>query len=330
MSKRKRPLGFTLVELLVVIAIIGILVALLLPAVQAAREAGRRMSCTNNLKQIGLSLHNYHDTLKKLPYGIRGHNGWGPSWYVGILPYVEQSTIYNRFDHTSANNGWTQTNANNANLIRDVILNFMVCPSSPLDPLWDSGSCMQLMPHYAGISGALPGNGFVESRICNNIDCCNSNVQAGKVSGGGLLIPNKPLGLAAATDGTSNIMIVGEASGWGYDASGNRKRIDCGYPHGWIMGSDRAAGQVPGENVFNNYGRTFNLTSVEYPIGTTLWGPAGIGDNVGPNNPLQSAHPGGCNGVLADGSVRFFSKTLDMLTLRRLATRDDGGVLGDF
>jgi prepilin-type N-terminal cleavage/methylation domain-containing protein/prepilin-type processing-associated H-X9-DG protein len=330
MRQLKRRYGFTLVELLVVIAIIGILVALLLPAVQAAREAGRRMSCQNNLKQLGLALHNYHDTNKKLPYGGRGQGGWGVSWYVGTLPFVEQTALFNKFDHTSANNGWSQTNANNAALANNLIISYMLCPSSDLDALWDAGSCQQVMPHYAGIAGALSGSGFTESRVATGTNCCNANVQGGSVSSGGLLPPAKTLGLATATDGTSNVMIVGEISSWGRKTDGTRQRIDSGYPHGWMMGIEYNAGTVPGETITSNYSRTFNLTTVNYPIGTKLWGPPGIGENQGVNNPLQSNHPGGCNIALADGSVRFVSNTMDMLTLRRLATRDDGGVLGDF
>ena len=99
----KRTRGFTLVELLVVIAIIGILVGLLLPAVQAAREAARRMQCSNNLKQIGLALHNYHDANNKFPQGFTRFHSWG--WAVRILPYIEQSSLFNKLASDSGNWG---------------------------------------------------------------------------------------------------------------------------------------------------------------------------------------------------------------------------------
>src|SRR6185436_5886286 len=117
---RKRP-AFTLVELLVVIAIIGVLVALLLPAVQAAREAARRMQCGNHLKQIGLGLQNYHDVYNSLPFGARARNHtgdigtrpsqqWGPSWYVGILPFCEQKALSDQIEVKAIPN--TQSNYN--------------------------------------------------------------------------------------------------------------------------------------------------------------------------------------------------------------------------
>src|SRR5436305_8217837 len=146
-----RRRGFTLVELLVVIAIIGVLVALLLPAVQAAREAARRMQCSNHLKQIGLALQNYHDTFQSLPYGARARfvqisntvdprmsqGPWGPSWYVGILPFAEQKPLSDLFEAAIVSNpnalvdqnpgiGRFPFHANNQKIA------WMLCPSSPL------------------------------------------------------------------------------------------------------------------------------------------------------------------------------------------------------
>src|SRR6478752_7496148 len=143
--RKSRRVGFTLVELLVVIAIIGVLVALLLPAVQQAREAARRMSCQNNLKQLGLAMHNYESTHKVLPPGgqpAKGtSNNYGVSWLALILPYMEQGNVYDKFDFegtTAAQTGVVYFNgsfgnAQNGNLLRGKYIQSLWCPSSPLN-----------------------------------------------------------------------------------------------------------------------------------------------------------------------------------------------------
>ena len=329
---KTRRVGFTLVELLVVIAIIGILVSLLLPAVQAAREAARRMQCSNNLKQIGLALHNYADTYKKLPMGAwqTSQGGWGPSWWTSTLPYLEQTALYNQYQYSGYSPGWAHQHLNNCQVTHNVKIQYMLCPSSPLPDLWDSGGqgrqCNQTFPHYAGISGAVSELGFTgDSRVYNCCNCCGGNCANGKASGSGALTANVALKLADLSDGTSNVMVLGEGSSWAYEnpvTKTNRRRVDPSYPHGWTMG----AGDSTQLNANSNGAveRPFNLTTIRYAINTLAYNLPGVCDNKGPNNPLMSQHPGGIMGALGDGSVRFFSETMNMLDLKRLAVRDDG------
>ena len=330
---QNRRKGFTLVELLVVIAIIGILVALLLPAVQAAREAARRMSCSNNLKQIGLALHNYHDTYKKFPMGVwrTSQGGWGPSWWTSTLPYLEQTALYSQYDYSGWSPGWVhQHHQNNCQVTHDIQINYMLCPSSPLPPLWNTGgqgrACNQTMPSYVGIAGAVRENGFTEDQrnwaCCN---CCGGNAGNGITSGSGPFTQNRPIKIADLRDGTSSTMIVGETSTWAFNDPINktgRQRVDQSYPHGWTMGT--SDGRQLNANSGARVERPFNMTTIRYPINTLAYNLPGVHNNKGSNNPLNSQHPGGVMGCLADGSVRFFPEVMDIFVLKRAAVRDDG------
>jgi prepilin-type N-terminal cleavage/methylation domain-containing protein len=333
MQSRARS-GFTLVELLVVITIIGILIALLLPAVQAAREAARRAQCSNNLKQLGLALHNYSDTYGSFPIGARRGGppgyGWGASFYVGLLPYFEQRAIFDQWPW-GANDGYT---AGNSRLwgqaptpcvdVRNVAISALRCPSSPL-PLFGDPNNNVTMASYAGILGAVDNQGvFVEARTRPCCTCCGGQGANGMNSGGGMLRINEITRFADCTDGTSNTMIIGETSDWAIEsAAGNAKRhIDPSWPHGWPMGQ-QGGSLVVGQTGNSDY-RPFNLTAIRYPIGTKEYNLPGVYDNHGSNNPLLSAHPGGTQILLTDASARFVSATMDLLTLKLLATRDDG------
>ncbi len=340
MSKA-RVKGFTLVELLVVIAIIGVLVGLLLPAVQAAREAARRMSCGNNLKQLGLALHNYHDTYSKFPSGCRQLNGWGPSWYPGILPYIEQENLSELMPMVGVSPGYTGTNVTTRAAINNVIIPGLICPSCPMPETKDVGSCTGMLPSYVAIAGAVdedasvspvPAVGaagdtdlFSESRNRMATSCCSTNEKLAIGSGGGTFPPNEFLRFASLTDGTSNVLVVGEIANWMKNGTTN---ADSRVNHGWTMGTDNASKVVSWTSGITS--RTFNINSIRYSIGTQNYNLPGVGNNHGANNPLLSAHPGGIQALFGDGSVHFLTETMNLPTLKMLATRDDGQVVPAF
>jgi prepilin-type N-terminal cleavage/methylation domain-containing protein len=267
---RKR--GFTLVELLVVIAIIGVLVALLLPAVQAAREAARRMQCSNHLKQIGLALQNYHDTFQSLPFGARARyvnttsatptgQNWGPSWLVGILPFAEQKPLSDLLEAAQLTNpnlvDMTQAVGRMGFHAHNQKIAWMLCPSSPLpqtEILRGGKAPTCVVPSYVGISGST--NHFA-NRLTTEIPFLETRLKpkqgiaasaAANVTGpatpttsqqcwGGMLCPNECYGMSACIDGTSNTMLVSEKNDYFYSKhrgnnTGFRLRIDGSYTNG--------------------------------------------------------------------------------------------------
>jgi len=330
----RRKQGFTLVELLVVIAIIGILIALLLPAVQAAREAARRSQCANNLKQMGLALHNYVDAYKTLPTGGIGTTNWswGLPWIARILPYVEQMSGYQKMSWIGDHPGWTYnggagwTGPINGAAWRDVRLSFLICPSCPMDAMVDAGQNGYTITRtqYTGIAGATDGNGFANTpgrqRPC--CDCCNTVISQGLISSGGVLPPVEYIDLAKITDGTSNTICISECSNYIYNDNFTSKNQQVNTVHGFLMGTPSI--QRVQDDPASMYWRVFNCTTIRYPPNSVGTATPGCGANDGQNNGIYSAHPGGVQAAVTDGTVRFISDTIDMYALRLLASRDDG------
>lgn len=327
---QQRMRAFTLVELLVVIAIIGVLVGLLLPAVQAAREAARRMQCSNNLKQIGLSMHNYADAHKKFPPGWlffsprmtsgRGDRvnrlpGWG--WSTMILPYVEQGNIFNQINF----DGRGMADAPNNQVVNKSFA-LQHCPSSG-DPehIILGPDTLPILPgiassSYLGVAGA-----FVQSAYYDQPE--------GRKNG--MMIEDRSMKFGDVSDGTSNTFLVGEVS-----LSGNGRNSGTGgflwdpKWYGSLQTRDGLARADAPESVVRSGEFRMNPPSV-------------ASDNV-KRNSFKSRHTGGAQFVLADGSVHFISESIDHTqtawgpintgatqwtqvgTFQRLCARNDGQV----
>jgi prepilin-type N-terminal cleavage/methylation domain-containing protein len=284
--RRCRRAAFTLIELLVVIAIIGILVALLLPAVQFAREAGRRMQCQNNLKQIALAVHNYHDTLRTLPPGDTMGNLGGTSAFTAILPFMEESKLANLYDFSKGN-----SNPKNMLVVSQRLQTFL-CPSANFvrqvpNPNCDANN--RAPGTYAFCSGSLDPYGNL--------------VTGGTPNNGAIIFPaSGTTTLGSMTDGTAFTFLAGE-SNWNF--------------RDYLFTSGPCSGQARGG---------FSYWSSPYPLATmfTTLGPfnpkALNGDSKRLSN-FRSSHPGGVNMGNCDGSVRFWSDMVNHAVLDATATR---------
>ena len=332
-----RRKGFTLVELLVVIAIIGILIALLLPAVQAAREAARRSQCTNNLKQIGVAMHNYHDSFKSLPSGdvIGSH---GPSGWVLILPFMEQGAIHDQLEFLRVGYWFGHVNSDRNMELHEFQLDTLFCPSCPLDP-FKSQNCASCSVQPTNGRQLMAGT-YILINGADDHQTTDHLALRGPISAGGCFLRDRAIRFRDILDGTSNTILVGEQSGWGYNASGTKVDIRNMPGSGIWMGGDHRAnpngdGSMSAASSNANHHRCYAMTTIAVPVGfnsqLTPDGSGSPGTRVNDcNTPIQSAHPGGANILLGDGSVRFISETVELQTLRNLANRDDGNVLGEF
>lgn len=318
--------AFTLVELLVVIAIIGILVAVLLPAVQSARESARRTQCSNNLKQLSLAVANFELAHRNLPIGSKWHStDWGPSWLVALLPYLEEGNVDSKLDHSASFWNYWNLSAPNYLALRDYFPSVLTCPSSPLPrSTVDTFPTYSVsMSNYVGIAGActdaLTFNDPTGKRRCASgmpgFNCIN-----------GVLGPNLSIKLSQIHDGLSKTLSIGEQSDWTTGIDGSRTDLRSCYWGAW-MGNHTAG--WPTDDVWSTSSdwnaRPYNTTALRYPVGMKTES-AGNAYSVGSNMALQSAHSGGALVARCDGSVDFLDESTDWLVLRNLAIRDDGQV----
>ena len=324
--------GFTLIELLVVIAIIGVLIGLLLPAVQKVREAASRTTCKNNLKQIGLALHMYNDTNNTFPVS---YNAGFWAWSTMLLPYIEQGNLYNQLNPTV---NTFQSAAAAASPLLPLVqtkIKTYLCPSDQ-GPNPNSNAPI---PWNAGTAGPFVGT----SNYVGNNGADDVNNQNGVFLAAGLNKPNLPppiaTGLRDISDGTSNTFLVGErastvvnsgaASSCPVVPTSRKAGLWAGYD-GWTPG-------CPSGNVSCFWGNEGNLL---YQINT---GDSFTGCSTNfPTVVFSSNHPGGCQFVYCDGSVQFIQNNINWTnftqansshnygTLNRLAIRNDGLPIGNY
>jgi prepilin-type N-terminal cleavage/methylation domain-containing protein len=332
-----RRRGFTLIELLVVIAIIAVLIALLLPAVQQAREAARRSSCQNNLKQLGLAIHNYHDTYNLFPMGyvdnpayIGGNNG-GWSWQAMILPQLEQGNL--AFNFAYRPHGPAGTISDPAGVNTRLISTpqpVFSCPSDDKpknDPIHGTGAAAyqadMATSSYCGVIGIVNGT------PCTPENSASRTVHRRNI---GPFTINTCRKMGSISDGLSNTMFVGEVA-WGteIDAESNNQ-----YLYGSVTGTGEAdCSNAPGTTGSSPFS---HLRATEDKINA-------VTNQRRESRAFHSRHTGGAQFLLGDGAVRFISENINHTgvdfatydadkttigTYQRLAGINDGQVTGDF
>lgn len=316
--RRNNVAGFSILEILVVVVLISVLLSLLVPGIQSARESARRAVCENNLKQVGVALLQYEAVNRSLPIGAERNISFGVSWWAGAIRHFDDSALTSALDFDSPHSGSVWLHPTNGRVADQVFIENLWCPSSPLPPLKQVVGVSIMMPSYVGIAGASSDQVFQEKRVSQ---CCVPEYQ-GEISAGGVLVPNAAISLRRITDGTSRTLAVAETSDFARDHYGKEYRIDGGNPNGWLTGT--SANGTPPTYHLEQAPPSWNITTVRYGPNTRDYLLPGVDDNRGANNPFVSAHPGGIMSLAVDGAVHFLFDDTDITLLKRLATRDDG------
>ncbi len=316
MKLHRSRVGFTLIELLVVIAIIATLVAILLPAVQQAREAARRSTCKNNLKQMGLALHNYHDIYTCFPIGCLFSDDGAPwssnrtTWMSRILPQIEQNALFDQMDFTTNNSGLGTFDPSR---VREKEVPVYRCPSNAEDPRQSTSST--LAPNdYAACVGTSWNMGG------NDINNQGWTPIIFHDKGKGMFSSNGYSSFADATDGLSNTLALSEIrhEEW-YDNNSTRPSCISGT---LTLRTDRNGSSWMVGNPMN---WCFNTRYTPNPP-TPDCQYQGVWFNIA----ARSLHKGGVQVTLGDGSVRFVSENINLTTWQRLSDQSDGNVIGEF
>jgi prepilin-type processing-associated H-X9-DG protein/prepilin-type N-terminal cleavage/methylation domain-containing protein len=315
--------AFTLVELLVVIAIIAVLIALLVPAVQKVREVANRMACLNNLKQLALAAHNYHDARKQFPTGLHmginmGGGRWagGTTWMVELLPFIEQGNLQTKWDY----NDFRINVGGGMNATTAQIIPIHRCPSDQLNR-W-----VYVDVNHTVIREAWGYYGL--GTYCGNAG--RRSYPWDQQTRDGIFALDSKVRLADVTDGSSNTFLFGERS----HRDPEYDRIaDVGHSSAFFPLADKGnwgsvLAALPGGPMHNTTLSSAVPINYRVPADTPVGDKATIYDRL---CAFGSGHPGGANFAFADGSVRFLSESTPMDTLKALSTRDGREVVaGDF